>query len=65
VTIRLNGAPHETAAQTIAALLDELRLPRQTVLIEHNGQPLLRDELDTVPVKEGDTIEILKVAAGG
>jgi thiamine biosynthesis protein ThiS len=65
VTIRLNGAPHETATETIASLLDELGLPRQTVLVERNAQPLPRKDWETATLNEGDAIEILRVAAGG
>lgn len=63
--IRLNGADRETGAETIAGLLDELGLPRQTILLERNGEALRRDEWDTAPLREGDTLEVLRVAAGG
>lgn len=65
VKIRLNGANHETGAQTVANLLEELRLPRQTVLIECNGEALSRYDWDTANLRDGDQIEILRVAAGG
>ncbi len=63
--IRLNGTPHETAADTVAGLLGELGLPRQSVLIEQNGEPLPRDAWDAAPLREGDALEVLRVAAGG
>jgi thiamine biosynthesis protein ThiS len=65
VKIRLNGADHETGAESIASLIDELRLPRQTVLIERNGEALRRGDLEMTPLRAGDAIEILRVAAGG
>jgi sulfur carrier protein len=63
--VRLNGADRETAAGNIGTLLDELGLPRQTALVEHNGEPLRREEWDGTPLREGDKVEILRVAAGG
>ncbi len=65
MTIRLNGAAHQTQAVTIAALLDELGLPRQTVLVERNGEAPPREEWDRQAVRDGDAIEVLRVAAGG
>jgi thiamine biosynthesis protein ThiS len=65
VRIRLNGTERETGAETIASLLEELRLPRQTVLVERNGEPLRREQLEGEPLREGDAIEVLRVAAGG
>jgi thiamine biosynthesis protein ThiS len=65
VKIRLNGADRETGAETVAGLLEELGLPRQTVLIEQNGEPLKREAWDHAPLRNGDALEVLRVAAGG
>jgi thiamine biosynthesis protein ThiS len=65
VTIHLNGAPRDTAAPTVAALLDELCLPRQSILVERNTEPLHRDAWPATPLRENDRLEILRVAAGG
>jgi sulfur carrier protein len=65
VRIRLNGKDRETGAGTIASLLEELGLPRQTALVEQNGEARRRDEWDTAPLRDGDNVEVLRVAAGG
>jgi thiamine biosynthesis protein ThiS len=65
VTVRLNGAERETCAETVGKLLEELRLPRQTALVERNGEALTREEWDGTRLREGDAIEVLRVAAGG
>ena len=65
VRIRLNGMERETGAETVAGLVEELRLPRQTVLVEHNGEALGRDAWEGTVLREGDALEILKVAAVG
>ncbi len=63
--IRLNGSERETGAETIAGLLDELQLPRQTVLVERNGEALRREQWEGEMLREGDSVEVLRVAAGG
>ncbi len=54
-----------TPAGTVAALAAELDPAPQTLLIEHNGEALLRNEWDARPLADGDRLEVLKVAAGG
>jgi sulfur carrier protein len=65
VRIRLNGIERETGAESIAKLLEELGLPRQTALVECNGEALAREQWDAATLKEGDVLEVLRVAAGG
>jgi thiamine biosynthesis protein ThiS len=65
VRIRVNGAERETQTATVASLLKELGLPAQTVLVECNGEALRRDAWDATPLRDGDAIELLRVAAGG
>jgi len=65
VSIRLNGTERETEAGTIASLLEELGLPRQTVLVELNGEALGREQWEAAPLRDGDAVEVLRVAAGG
>jgi sulfur carrier protein len=65
VKVRLNGTERETEAGTIAELVDELGLPRQAVLVELNGETLRREEWDAAPLRDGDAVEVLRVAAGG
>ena len=65
VKVRLNGTERETRAGTISKLVDELGLPRQTVLVELNGEALRREEWDAAPLRDGDAVEVLRVAAGG
>ena len=64
-TVLVNGEGRTTQAETVAALAEELDPAPQTLLIEHNGEALLRNEWDARPLADGDRIEVLKVAAGG
>ncbi len=49
----------------VCDLLDRLGLPRNTVLVEQNGQPLSREVLETTAIGEGDRIELIQMVAGG
>ena len=66
MTITLNGESRSIAAvETIGALVRELNLVPATLLIEHNGLALHREEWNSRPVQDGDKIEIIRVVAGG
>lgn len=63
--IFLNGDPRETAATTIAGLVEELGLPGPTLLIEHNDTALRREDWPARSLADGDRVEMLRIAAGG
>lgn len=66
MNIVLNGE-HRTIGQahTIAELVTELRLIPATLLIEHNGVALHRNEWNSRALDEGDRLEFVRVVAGG
>lgn len=63
--IQLNGEEKKVRAFTLVELLQELKLPLTTVLVEQNGMALHRHELEQATLAENDKIEILQIAAGG
>ena len=63
--IIINGEPNETEAATIVALVQSLALPAPTLLIEHNGLALRRNEWPARPLQAGDRVEIVRIVAGG
>ncbi len=63
--IQLNGDDREVTAATLPALLDELVIAPQTLLIEHNGEALRRDEWPARPLQPGDRLEFIRIVAGG
>ena len=63
--IFVNGDRIETSASTVARLVQELGLPPQTLMVEHNGLALHRSEWPDKHLAAGDRIEILRVSAGG
>jgi thiamine biosynthesis protein ThiS len=66
ITVTLNGEPRELPAPcTVRTLMESMGLPPETLLVEHNGSALLRSEWDTRPVHDGDSLLVLRVAAGG
>ena len=66
MTISLNGEKADTrGADTIAELINRYGLPPQTLLIEHNGLALHRNEWRQRSLAEGDRIELIRVVAGG
>ena len=64
--ISLNGQEADThGAQTVAELIGRFELLPDTILVEHNGIALHRREWPEKPLADGDSIEIVRVAAGG
>jgi thiamine biosynthesis protein ThiS len=64
--ISLNGEGVDArGAQTIEELVERYQMPPQTILIEHNGLALHRQEWPQRPLAEGDRVEFVRVVAGG
>lgn len=63
--IQLNGDPTETSATTVLSLLKELGLAEKPVIIEHNQTALLKAEHTDTALSEGDSLEVITLAAGG
>jgi thiamine biosynthesis protein ThiS len=66
MTIFLNGEPRPLAeARSISELVSELQLIPATLLVEHNGKALHRNEWGSQFLTDGDRIELVRVVAGG
>ena len=64
--VRINGNLKEIGSvRTVADLLDALRLPPSSALIEQNGNVIARPDFQITAVNEGDAIEIVQLVAGG
>lgn len=63
--ITLNGRPLQTAATNLASLAAELSPAPQTLLLELNEEAVPPSQWDHTPLKTGDTVEVLRVSAGG
>ena len=64
--LQLNGKLQEVPeSESLLYLLELLHLPAKTVLIERNGHPVPRTEFATTRITEGDSLEIVRMVAGG
>lgn len=64
--IILNGEARSVGGPTnISALVRELNLIPATLLIEHNGLALHREEWNSRALRDGDRVEFIRVVAGG
>jgi len=64
-SITLNGAPHRSAAVTIADLVRELDLVPEKVAVERNGEIVPRSTLAEAALADGDRLEIVHFVGGG
>ena len=67
IHVTINGDCHEFPAESISLeeVIAALDLEPRTLLIEHNGTALAREDWHGRPVAHGDSLEILRIAAGG
>lgn len=66
MTISLNGEKADArGAATVAELVERYQISPQSVLIEHNGLALHRQEWPQRSLVEGDRVEFIRVVAGG
>lgn len=66
ITVFANGhAKQIDGALTLGELATSFGLEHKMVLIELNGEALLRDEWPNKTLSHGDRIEFIRVVAGG
>jgi sulfur carrier protein len=66
IQVHLNGKDREVAAgHTVRSLVESLELQPSLVVVELNREILARDTYEEVPVREGDTIELVHFVGGG
>ena len=67
MTLNINGEVKEFGANDLdlRSLLSEIGLAGKPVVIEMNRQAVLPGDHATTRLKEGDSLEIVMIAAGG
>lgn len=65
MNITVNGQQRITDAGTIGDLLRELSISPLRVAVEVNLRVIRRSDLDSHPLREGDTVEIVNFVGGG
>lgn len=64
--ITLNGKPHAVEQRMdILSLLETLKVPPASVVVERNRNILQRDMFDRVILKDGDELELIRFVGGG
>lgn len=66
MTLTINGEKREgIQSKTVADLVVELGLPGPACLIEHNGVALRRSEWELAVLRDGESLEMIRIVAGG
>jgi len=66
ITVKINGKPVELERATkLLAYLEKLGVNPRAIAVEHNGTIIERAAYASVTLKEGDTIEIVRMVGGG
>ena len=50
---------------TVHNLLLEMGIVPETIIVEHNGQFVLRSEFKTTAILDGDSLELIQFVGGG
>ena len=65
-TIQLNGDPYEINAETnLNKLLNKLKIQKNKVAIEVNGEIVEKNKYQNLILNKGDKVEIVKFIGGG
>jgi sulfur carrier protein len=63
--IHVNGEEINSDSQSILDLIETYSLKPQGVAVEYNGEVISRETYDSIQIKDGDKIEILRFVGGG
>lgn len=66
ITLQINGKRVELERSTpLLAYLEQLGVNPRAIAVEHNGNIVERAGYPAVTLKEGDTVEIVRMVGGG
>ena len=66
ITLSVNGERRRLPAETdLVSFLEELEVDVRLVAVAHNGDVIPRKEYASVQLREGDTLEIVRMVGGG
>jgi len=66
ITVFTNGRARQISeSASLAELIDLLDLSPSSILVEKNGEVVLRGEISSVKLEHGDRLEFIRVVAGG
>lgn len=66
ITLTVNGKPRELPSETdLASFLRELEIDIRMVAVAHNGEVVPRDTYEGLQLRDGDSLEIVRMVGGG
>jgi thiamine biosynthesis protein ThiS len=66
ITLQINGKPVELERATpLLDYIEKLGVNPRAIAVEHNGTIIERAAYKGVTLKEGDTVEIVRMVGGG
>ena len=66
MAVTVNGKPREIDAEVdLAGFLQSLEIDPRTVAVALNGEVVPRDQHANVMLREGDSVEIVRMVGGG
>jgi len=66
ITLQVNGKKVKLDGATLLlAYIEKLGVNPRAIAVEHNGTIIERAEYASVTLKEGDTVEIVRMVGGG
>ncbi len=69
MTVTLNGKPFETESGDggvpVSDFVSRLEIGEAPVLVELNGEAILTREFESHRIQDGDTVEVIRMVAGG
>lgn len=64
--VTLNGETRDLPDGTgLVALIEQLGLRPGSVVVERNGEALVRSEMAAITLADGDRLELVRAVAGG
>lgn len=65
ISVKINGEPREIPEGSVAALLEQLGLHPQLIVVEHNREILDRAVYADTQLNAGDNVELVHFVGGG
>jgi sulfur carrier protein len=66
ITLQVNGKPVELDRETrLLDYIEQLGVNPRAIAVEHNGTILERSAFEAAILREGDTLEIVRMVGGG
>jgi thiamine biosynthesis protein ThiS len=66
ITVTVNGRPREFESEMpLVELIRRLEIAFPRIAVAHNGAVLRKEEHEATVIRDGDTVEIVRMVGGG